>query len=394
MNRTSAIVTAIFVLAMGLLVVWFFSTFERYEKSVDTGFSAQARSNSMLAAGRMLRKMGVPAEALDPGAWTHKLDSASGTLFVVSRTWTLGQDDLQRLWNWVERGGHLIVTTGTAMRTQGQDNGAAETADDEAEAVEDQHSAGVLLRELGIWRVRDEAGDGHKEPLDVEISGRRYKALFPTRTRLVTDDSGLTTTANDDNGSCIIQGRRGRGQFTAVCTMSAFSNYWIDEKQNATLLWDIISLQSRDAPVWFVFDTDMPPLHLWLWQRIPQTISVAVLIFVLWLWTLTRRAGPTLDVDAPGNRRTLEHIEASGRFVWRYEGGAELLASMRRGIEQAIKLRQPAWAHLPDAERYTKLAEASGLNGDEVFRALATEPRHKPLFLEAVRNLQRLKDAL
>lgn len=423
MNRSHAIIAGIFVVTAILLVVWFFSTFERYEETINTGFGAEARSNRMLAGGRMLRKMGINAEALEPGVWADKLDTRGGTLFIMSRTWTLGDEDLARLWNWVERGGHLVLTSSRTTRTrrqladqvkrekarEGTTSKAREKAQDQvddtntsADAVAaqmaaenwEEHSAGVLLRELGIRRVRAKSADSYREPLDVEMRGRHYKVRFPTRDRLVTQNREHYITGTDEHGSCFIQGRYGRGSFTALCTVSAFSNYWIDENRNATLLWDIASLQSHEKPLWFVFDTDMPPLYQWLWVRIPQTIWVAAIMFAVWLWMLTRRAGPTRDLAPPGNRRTLEHVEASGLFVWRYDGGADLLASMRHTLEKTLKLRQPGWAQLSDSERYTRLAKASGLKPDEVYRALATDPRHKPLFLEAVRNLQRIKDAL
>ena len=120
----------------------------------------------------------------------------------------------------------------------------------------------------------------------------------------------------------------------------------------------------------------MPPLYQWLWVRIPQTIWVAAIMFAVWLWMLTRRAGHTRDLAPPGNRRTLEHVEASGRFVWRYDGGADLLASMRHTLEKTLKLRQPGWAQLSDSERYTRLAKASGLPAHGFLKIGAIAGRH------------------
>ena len=409
MNRGKVLITSILAISIALLMYWFFTTFERKQETINTGYSAEARRNSMLAAGRMIRLMGLDAKALEPGTWQQQLELGQGTVIVLSGSWTLGKREFEQLLDWVHAGGQILVAPSASPRprldwltgpheNQNKDGPQSVSNAEGDESTEDatlqQQSAGILLEEFGIGRATHApySDENALEPMELRALAPGVKVDFESRTRLRSNNpTTQRVLAADKQGACAIEGSYGRGRYVALCSMHVFHNDAIGNENNATFLWKLIAHKSTTEPVWLVFDTDMPPLHLWLWEHIPQTVVCVALALALWLWSATRHSGPLLDIDAPGHRRTLEHIEASGRYMYKHAGPEPLLSAIRSDFIARLTHYHPALARLPDAERYQQIAKLSALGVDEVFRALTVKPRNKSAFVEAVRHLQQLR---
>lgn len=405
MNRANVIIALILATGLGVVLFWFFTNFERQQVTEEIGFSSEARANPMLAAARMLRTMGLDARLLEPGTWDTKLTPGVGTLFVLSGSWSLGEAERKQLFDWVRAGGHVVLAPSSSERSRIRispfDDDDADSSEDDKDSHTEQSSnepasAGALLKEFGVTRARkrDMSRNTGAARQPMTIIGSDTSVIFSTYARLQSNNVKHLVRAADSHGACVIEGRYGRGSFTAMCSMRALQNSRVGKAQNATFLWSLVTQRSPTEPVWMVYDTDMPPLHQWLWERIPQTVVCVLLALLVWLWSSTRRAGPMLDLEPPGNRRTLEHVEASGRFVYKHEGPAPLLAAIRNDFQARLQRRHPAIAKLNDPERFHQLAKLCELSADEVFRALTVAPRHEAGFIEAVRHLQRLRESV
>lgn len=65
-------------------------------------------------------------------------------------------------------------------------------------------------------------------------------------------------------------------------------------------------------------------------------------------WALMPRFGVVMAEQPPLRRRILEHIQASGRFMWKRQpqGKAQLTASLQQEIRQLAHARLPGWRWL------------------------------------------------
>jgi hypothetical protein len=402
-NRANVIITGIFALTLVGAGYWFVAHFERHEETVSTGLQAEARRNPLLAVGRMLRILGVSARELEAGTWKQQLEGSRGTLVLASRSWTLSNEDLESLVQWIADGGHLVTAPETLARpasfwNRDDDTQAHATIGDSADAtdaIEGTASAGALLSKFGI--VRTDAPLSSKEraaAVPTRINDTELPVTYATRVRLLVDHENFVARARDEHGLCFIEMRYGRGRLSVLCSLNSLSNLWINEQRNATFAWHLLEQQGEELPVWFLFDTDMPALYRWLWQNMPVAVIAAAALLVLWLWSLMRRSGPLIDEEITGSRRTLEHIDASGRFIWRYDTGGALLDGMRDALNKVLEQRYPGWLQLPEATLYERLAHKSNLDPTRVFRALADTPKKRAQFVTAVRDLQRLRETL
>jgi hypothetical protein len=394
-------------------VYWFITHFERHEETLSTGFQAEARRNPLLAVGRLLRTLGVNAAELKAGRWQEQLEGKRGTLVLASRSWTLSNEDLRWLMQWIDAGGHVVTAPETLappasfwarngdvgddaqVETTHDMEQNAEVASESEEALDNAVSAGALLKELGVSRV--DAPLSRKErtaTIKTHINDTTIPVTYATRVRLLVEHENFVERARDEHGLCLVEMRYGRGRVSVLCSLNSLSNRWIGEHRNATLAWRLLDPKGNAVPVWFLFDTDMPPLYKWLWHNMPLAVIAAITLLLFWLWSLKRRSGPLIDEEVTGTRRTLEHIEASGRFVWRYEPGDALLKGMRAELTRLLEQRYPGWLQLSEAELCQRLADQSNLDPVRVLHALADAPRKRTQFITAVRDLQRMREFL
>jgi hypothetical protein len=122
-----------------------------------------------------------------------------------------------------------------------------------------------------------------------------------------------------------------------------------------------------------------PSLLAWIWARAWPFLIGCGLLLAAWLWAGAGRFGPWLPAAPVGRRSLLEHLVASGRFLWRHGGGPEALVAVTRAavLRRAARLH-PAFPGLPEGERWAYLAQRGGLAEADVAEALDDRPGATP----------------
>jgi hypothetical protein len=112
--KTQHILIILAVLVAGILFYtgyWLYTHFERYTETVEIGFQGEARDNPLLAAERLLERMGLAAETV-PSLPDVELDlSSQDTLILVQYGHLLNEEQTEQLFGWIDRGGHLIISS-------------------------------------------------------------------------------------------------------------------------------------------------------------------------------------------------------------------------------------------------------------------------------------------
>jgi len=323
---------------------------------VPTGLTGEAASNPLLAAERFLVAMGIPARRVtDPDQVPREL--APGDLLIITHERrTLGRGRSRELLDWVRRGGRLLVTVEPPEFDE-----ATETP--EPLDIEWPGATGVLRMRLARDRVIDGARAGDR-------------------------------VLENDRGALMVRRHIGKGQVTVMNDLDFLRYTSLGKEDHARFFW----LTDGRGTVWLLQDIAMPSLAAWLWQRIPQTILTLALLLGLWLWSRAPRFGPLLPVPPPRRRRLLEHVDASGRFLWRQARQATLLAALREEILERAARRHPAWSAMDTETRAAWLSEHHDLE-PALARALLAggdelAPAQRPAFTRLVRQLQTLRKNL
>ena len=439
MNQQAALRVLAATALIGLGVALFFALFEKVSEEVDTPQDPLVRQNPFRAAEILLGRMGLDVKSF---ASPRDLDgelAEGATLLLPTARQTLSPERSRELVAWVERGGHLIVVTWTVW--------------DDPERRPDP-----ILDPLGLQQVYDaeiesqiwppeerepkpeKPADDTRENAPLEVSdppparpviadkkrpegppvakvtlpGRRapLRAQFDPRFSWTDSEKRAHFSIADDAGTHLVQVKVGEGQITALTDSGFLSNEGLwDEGEvfhyggianfdHAELVYRLATSGDRHGPVYLVWKEDWPGLLTLLLEHAWQTVVSGGLLLGAWVWLRSRRIGPTL-ADRPTDRRQLmEHVDAAGRFDWRNDSGGSLVASVREGLLDRVKVRYPTWSVLGRVELAHRLAELAGLPPGQVAHALGSEPvlsrgaRDRESFVRKIATLEAVRKAL
>ncbi|MBS36485.1 MAG: hypothetical protein CMO26_11230 [Thiotrichales bacterium] len=358
---------SIVALLLGLAVVWFTNNFDRVAYQHPSGYEPQARKNRLLAAEMLLNRLGIDASSSI--TMTTLPDTRATLILPVSRR-KFSRARLDALDDWMRAGGHLVVV--------------ATVADEEGsnDPLLDRHD--ITAVEQDGWDeqygLSEVFGKTLERPLEIEI------------TQTVVLEGSASALAFDQHGTRAMTTSVGQGRLTALTDLRFMTNAYLGDRDHAAFLWHIVSLETGPRAVMVLDETRYGLLDR-IWEHGWQLVLSLALISAVWLWWSAGRFGPMLPSRPLPCRRLLEHIEASGRFLWTQKQGGSLVDDLRLSLLRSLEFRRPGWSASPNlAER---LADLTGLETAMVERAL--EPaavRDEAEFLNIIRILETIRKRL
>ncbi len=378
MTRRTWIAVAIGVALLGVAVTFFLLAFERVEEEIETGPGPAARANPYLAAERLLGRMGLTAESV---RGPMRLPPTDHVLLLLTSRRTIGPERTRWLLDWVDRGGHLIVTPKSLPEGDESEDGEAAPAKEEPDPL----FAALVL-------TVDRSGEGEAEVLGLATTaGEATREVSVARSpRLVTDEGEPDFT---DGHGVLARYRRGEGRVTVLADVSALSNDAIGDHEHARFLWSLVTTPVAPAGVWLVYRDRMPGLRHLLVKRAWMALVAGALALAVWLWYRGARFGPLIEAPASGRRSLREHLEATAEFLWRQGKAASLIESQRQAVMHAVRRQHPSCVDLAHREQIKYLAELSGVAGGALARALegrvTGEPGELTRVIETLEKVRR-----
>jgi hypothetical protein len=281
-QRATLLLIAALVTAVGILL----ALFERVEETDEIGLSGEARINDFLAVERMLVAMGVTADS----TWGIKALPTDGALLLLDDDPDFRARIAPEVLSWVADGGVALVATTTI-------------------------GPHPILEAAGFtvpdpWRATEETDNGETdtgETVDAPEEAAPEEAAPPESRRY------------------------GQGRITMLRDPGQYSNErLIDDDAPGRALWEALTIDGVPGRATLVIRGTPPSLLGALWRAgWPAVISALVLLLAVCL-RAARRLGPLLPDPTTDRRSILEHIEATGVFLWRQGHAGILLDSARR----------------------------------------------------------------
>ena len=361
------IVVIIVLLLVALPRIWFWRNFDRVPIERVEGATAEARRNPLLGGARLLEGFGKEVASLPNLLEAPDVD---GTLFLTASRRKLRDTLIEDLNTWVYHGGHLIVVAPS----------------------EDERDKDRILKS---WNVTGrEYVSGDDSAIDVQVDGwdKSLTVQFFYAFHLNDQDDLPDGRVESSDGIHALTSSQGAGLVTVLSDHTFATNAYIDEYDNAAFLWHLVSL-NQGRHVWLVRGADAPSLWDYLRERAWMVMASMAILIVVVIWSSCRRFGPLIPNEPLRRRRLLEHIEASGRFLWRYRQSEELLHAVQASLMRSLEFRHPGWAASDDLHR--KLAQASGFTQKDIMMALTQrEVREEHAFTQTVKTLELIRNRL
>jgi len=369
-------------LLLALLVaawlLWFFQNFERAERNVRSGLSAEARRNAYLAAERYLARLGYGVEATRDRSWLKSPPESPGALVVSNPGPDLPPAAEQRLLDWVAVGGHLVLTPRRAWNADGGTGG---------HGIVERLGARLQRRPSRPEETPEgtPAGPGDARGIvDVAAVGTSADVAFD-RALYLEDTAGAADRRIDgEHGAHLLSWRRGAGRITLLSDDGFMRNERIGLHDHA---WFLSHLLRDQQQVWLLVDASVPPLTTWLWRQAPGMVVSVVLLGLIMLWRAARTHGPRLRAGDRVRRNIIEHLGAAAAYAWRRDRGRGLLDGSRQAVESVWNRRYPGLRQMARQDRCEWIAERTGLTRAEVAATMFEEPEDEQSLVR-VSNLQ------
>ncbi len=257
---------------------------------------------------------------------------------------------------------------------------AAPCADDKPErakrckpAAKGKHA--VMLRRVVI------GGAGHGLLLDAD---RKKLIDMP--------DAAAQLWADDDDNTLRVY-QEGKGKIVMLAA-DFFSNDALRNHDHGELLLALARLNGASKHVMIVQNLEALPWHKLLWKNYNMALLSLAALIALLFWAGVRRFGPLLPEPVNERRSLMEHIDASGAWLWKAKDGRQLLLDAAREDTLAlIRRRAPGLFRLSDQELCAALARLCKLPADQVAQALHQAAAPTSLhFTRQIRILQELRN--
>lgn len=382
-NRGRSLVLGVLaVVALGSVTL-FFVYFERVEEEIETGFHGEARSNPFLACERLFSLLGAPARSVPQ---IYPLPPTDHALFLLSPRPAMGETSAEGVLEWVARGGRLVV----APQAGGEPP---------VEPQEDPiPSSDPLLFPFQVVVIESEAEPGdEREVVSVQThpgaeAARLAVSPFP---RLEDAGENATFRSGSEDGDVLLRYEHGEGEITVLSDVGFLHNAEIGDYDHARFAWSLLTAGRRPAGVWVVYRDRVPSLFQVVAQQAWMPLVSLFLLLGAVLWRNGFAFGPRLPPASGARRSLLEHVSATGEFLWRRADAEELLEATRRAVLRRVELQHPGFSSLAPAERVERLSQLAQLSRPTLHQALTGNVgRDGAKLTQAIRTLERIRRSL
>lgn len=414
MSRAAIGWTLLALAVAGLLVGGFLALFEKVEEEREVGYRGPAESNDLLAFERMAAELGVPAERPRDPLGLPPVDHA---VLALGAHHPPGPAYLDELLGWVAAGGHLVFVpagdgAGRSLDPlldwlevavewpEGGGDGAADEAAGEAahEEASERDDAEAPTEDGATAAGGGEDPSPEDRLPTVELSADPQaptrRVAMPSWPILVDLGDESSHLSGRPGAPSLVAVPWGEGRVTVLADATFLENDRLGRLDHARFAWDLVTATGRPAGLAIVDWRRAMPLSALAARRGWPIAAAGLALLAAWIAFRGARFGPPLPDTPPPRRSLLEHVRASGDFLWRRGQTAELLAACRAALARRVDLVHADWSRRSEAERVRHLARLANLPAGTVATALEGDAPHAEDFTRTVATLERLRRSL
>lgn len=369
-------VSVVAVAAIALIVTWFLVSFERKDIDIPLPPRGEAVFNPLYALKVSLQGAGQRVQSRPRVADEAHPLGPRDTVVLNGDPDLLSPRDIDRLFDWVADGGHLVVEAPSRVVPEDQASLVApfgvrpRQSSDELECM-------TVDKLPSTMPDKDQETDGRARTATAKAKekGEEEEEVFALDL-YCWSRFDLTEAANPQlawrDGSGVVFARfgHGLGSIDVVAQIAPLTRQALQTREHAAFARQLLDPNWGRGTFHLVYSTDMPSLWSLLARHAWMVFVPLALLLLAWLRMRTQRFGPLLPSPPEARRSLLEHVQASGEHLYRY-GRAHLLhQALRRHVLARIRRRDPVAASLDGQAQVTAIAQRTGLPATDVADAL------------------------
>jgi hypothetical protein len=415
MSQRNLLVTLLLLLAIaggGGLFVYFFKP---VNEQIPLPAKGEAAYNPLYALKKALQAQGVRATSyasLNPAALAL---GKTDTLVLFTRPEALNDAQAQRILDWVERGGHLVMPGPASSGAPGPLaaafalRGAKEAASNKKAADEDDDDV-IDFGDGGdcsvVWEKTPNtasASDQAKSPDEVDDADAsdspnafdNASALSLCNPRFVANSAEFVLSGGDDERGYRFARRTWGEGLVSVTDLRFLDNRYLNSPAAAELAFQVLAPRLGQGAFHLVYSADVPSLWRLLLTYGWPVLLPLMLALIAWLAWRSQRLGPITPQPPAHRRALLEHVQAAGEFAFRRGRGIALHASVLNLFKQRLSRRDPAIAALNGEALVQALSERLMLDAQRIRHALQPTVAQRPdAFLQSISTLLQMRNRL
>jgi hypothetical protein len=372
MKKSTALLCVGAVLLIAALTTWYWLTFyKRVTREVDLPMRGEARYNALYGLELSLRAMGQRADSYARIDLTQLKLAPNDTLVLYSTPAGLSETQVTQLLAWIESGGHLVVPAPSAF-------GLSENT--------------PLMAKLGI-----STGEYYDECLSFKVKEEKnfntlcgeyfYSENMEAFDWYYTNDESL--------GYLLGRMRWGKGYVTVASTLDFMDNRELDRSSSHQLMYQLLADSMNRGRFLLVYDTDIAPFWLLILKHGWVLLLSLLVLLIAWLVYRSQRFGPLMASPNPDRRALLEHVSATGEYMFKRHLVHELHLATLALFTARLRRRDPVTAALTGEAQIAALAERTKMDPQKIRQAFTPGSlRQKENFFHSIATLIQLRNQL
>ena len=399
-------------LMLGFAIYATFNWFEIVEDEVQIGAKGEAATNPYFGLQKFLTASGATIvlsnKSRELALGLSDANSPSQVLMLGDRRLSeMTPARVDRILNWVQAGGHLIVeaeqptledpllaryaierkhlvwrkgkfveVTRQAMRKN------EDAVDDESKSEGDKNTDNPPPKSEAEPPIPPRGFRGIKPPqpsaTKVTLAdSTHFRARFePYQNVLLlplpnanAEDKRMLVT--DREGGRLVEFADGRGRITVISNLDFLTFNHLENNDHAELIWHLVSNANSVKPrILMALNKQTDGFWKWMTTHAWMVAVSGLVLLLFWLWRVLPRMGPLLLPEAHARRSLLEHMVAAGAFLAKQNQWQALLAPVRSRFIQQFKLRHPRAINMSDAAFVEYASHQLQLDENQIARTL------------------------
>ncbi len=376
---------------IGVLVVvfvgWLASQMTFKTMKEPTPLHGEAARNPFYAAIRLSEELGAEA------AWERVFTTPpkDSVIFLSGWNWTLSRPRRERIEQWVEAGGRLIVDrsllgdSGEFERWSGigvlkerpKKNHHQDKKADEGDEEAGSSSDSPEDAEAPAGKADDETEDGDSvsqfighncTPLVEDGTQHSIRVCEVDRARSLTSSHKLLWALRIGRKIHALRTQVGLGTVTAINARPFIFRNFLDA-DHPELFVRMVQLHRGDQIV-FLTEEDHASLIRLMWRFGAPAMLLLFVAIALALWRAGVRFGPPEAATVSARRSLAEQIRGTGQFALRFGGGRSLHAATLRALRNAAIHRFPGYDEMSGEARVAAVAKGTGIGAEDLSPAM------------------------